>query len=209
MSWTTPLTWTAGVLYGAADFNAQVRDNQTWLATQVDTAGGWLRTLLQGFAYSSGQGNTGGAGNDTHLTSFDVTVPAGYLAQPGDSLVIETAWSLVQNANTKTASVLVGGGTEQALFADAVSVANNVVQAQHVITRRTSTTGSVSGWALADAADQGTATKYHVNAVLGAVAWANSQTLSFWAKSSAASAGDIKLLELYVWGHLVSAGVTV
>lgn len=34
MSWTTPITWTAGQVVGASDLNAQIRDNMNFLLSQ-------------------------------------------------------------------------------------------------------------------------------------------------------------------------------
>lgn len=206
MSWTPPRTWTDTEEVTPAIFNAHVRDNLALLATQVDALGCY-RTALACFAYSSGQGNV--TTGDTHLTSFDVTVPAGFLSQPGDALEVHGVAFLAANANAKYLRLKMGGGTEVTLFSTSANVASHQVPFRYVLRYRSSTTGSLFGYATVGATTGaiGSWTIAAPSAGLGTVAWGNSQALAFYAQGTATN--DLVLGDLTVCRVTGVTGVTV
>jgi hypothetical protein len=182
MAWNTPRTWSPGETVTAALMNAHLRDNLNVLKTYVDNDGS-LRTLLKGFAYSAGQANAAGSG-DTQLTSYDVLIPGGHLAQPGDEIVIEGTFAIANTTGTKAAKIKVAGGGLVTILAAGASLAQ-VVPFRIVVRRRTSTTGSATGIAWVGAASAGAPVNYLVNASLGTVNWAIDQTLAIFAIGAA------------------------
>lgn len=205
MAWTTPRTWSPGETVTAALMNAHVRDNMNILKVAVDN-NGFLLTAVKTFAFSSGQGNAAG-GADTQLTSYDVTIPAAFLNQPGDDLIVEGVWSMQANTNSKTAKIQVGGGTIVSFLVDAQNVVGHVVPFRLNIRRRTSTTGSVNGISNPGAGNAGVPTNYLVNSALGTVDWTVAQTLKIYAAASAAN--DIKLTDYAVVSARSLTGATV
>lgn len=206
MAWTAPLTWTDGLFVLATHFNTYVRDNQNILKTQMDNDGS-LRTLLKGFAFSAGQGNVG-AGTD-ELTSYRVTIPASFMSQPGDALLVQGTLSISTTAGTKVFYIQVGGGTLLTVMSTTATAANMIFPFRYIIRRRAATTGELTGFALVGAASAGAPTNYMVDLSLGTVAWGSSQTLSFWASSSGAVNSDVLLTDLFVDNVRGVTGTTV
>lgn len=168
----------------------------------------FLGTLLKGFAFSSGQSGSAVAGVDFQLTSYDVTIPANYLNQPGDSLVVEGTFSLANSANAKLAKLQIASGTANAIFNTSAAVANHVVPFRMVIRRRTSTTGSISGVAYQGAASGGTPTNYMLNANIATVDWTIAQTLKVIVNGATAT-NEITLTDYSVNAMRGVLGATV
>jgi len=204
VSFTTFRTWVPLEVVTAAMLNEQIRDNGNVLKTYIDDDGSH-RTLLQGFAFSAGQGNAGGGG-DTQLTSYDVTIPASYLSQPGDTLIVEGTFAQSATSEAKTIKLKVGGGTLRTIFTATTGGTTVVITFRVVVTRRTSTTGVMAGF-VGYAAHNGAPTWQLVNATTGTVAWANSQTLAIFA--SGATAASLFLTDYYVRSGRGLNGVTV
>lgn len=205
MAWTTPRTWVALEVVTASIMNTHVRDNLNVLKTQVDNDGS-LRTLLKGFAFSSGQGNAGGGG-DTQLTSYTVTIPANFLSQPGDALVMEGTLTAAANTNSKVMKVAVNG-VKVTVFTNAQNVANHIVTFRLMIRYRTGSTGSITGYFHYGSANQAASTVWMVNAALGASPdFTASQALDIYLAS--ATANDLKLTDYFVDSQRGLNGVTV
>ncbi len=176
MAWTNPFTWVAGQTVTDTQLNTHIRDNLNFLKDGVDH--------LAGFAFSTGQSNAGGGG-DTQLTSYDVTIPADYLNEPGDLLIVEGTFVKAATAETSTVKLKVGSGTARTIISTGGT--SDIVPFRIVLRRRTSTTGSVTGIAWVGAAAAGAPTNYLANADLGTVAWTASQTLAIFAASTTAA----------------------
>ncbi len=206
MAWPAagPRTWVAGELTTSTMYNAHLRDTQLFLKTNVHDLG-WLRPGLKHFAFSLGQGNAGGGG-DTQLTSYDVTIPAGALAKPGDALLLESEWFNDATAGTRTLKIKVGGGTLQTLFA--TSTASAFIPSRYLVRRRTSTTGVITGmaWNVATGSG-GVTTPILVNLATGTVDWSVAQTLSMFA--AATNANQVKLADHRVTYFLSLIGVVI
>ena len=203
MAWTTPRTWVPAELVTAALLNAHVRDNLNLVKTQMDDEGA-LKTLLAGFAFSTGDGNDAGSG-DTQLSLYDVTIDADFLGQPGDALVIDGTFSISANSGTKTAKMQVASGTLITILS--TTGTTNIVPFRYVLRRRGSTTGSLTGIAWEGAASGGTPTPYMVNSALGSVDWTSSQTLKIF--GAATNADDILLTDYTVNQARGVTGTTV
>lgn len=165
----------------------------------------FLGTMLKGFAFGSGQGNAGGGG-DTQLTSYDVTIEGGSIPQPGDTLIAEGTWTVVNNGNTKTAKMQIGGGTLVTIATIAAGSAQ-IVPFRMVIRRRTSTTASITGISWIGAAAAGAPTNYLVNNAVTTVDWTIDQTLKIFAAST--TAADLVLTDYSVVLAKGAVGVTV
>jgi hypothetical protein len=202
MAWSTPRTWNAGETVTASLMNAHVRDNLNVLKTYIDDDGSH-RILVKGFAFSSGQSNNAG-GSDTQLTSYDVTIPANLLSQPGDTLIVEGTFTSQSTSEAKTAKLQVGSGTSVTIWT--ATVGTSVIQFRMLIRRRTSTTGAITGvaWRGAAAADP---VGYVVNALTGTVDWTASQTLKIYAAS--ATATQLTLADYFVSQARGLTGTTV
>lgn len=205
MAWTPPRTWIPGETVTASLGNVHWRDNLNLLKTYVDDDGS-LRTFLKGFAFSTGQGNAAG-GADTQLSSYNVTIPANYLSQPGDGLVIEGKLNVLNNADSKTCKIQVASGTLNAIFNTTGAVANHVVPFRVVLRRRTSTTGSLIGYAHQGAADAGAATVFLVDKTVASVDWTTSQVLKIFASGNTVS--DVTLTDYSVENARGLSGVTI
>lgn len=203
MGWSTPRTWNPGETVTASLMNAHIRDQLNVLKTKIDDQG-ILLTELAAFAFSSGQGNAAG-GADTQLTSYNVTIPAGFLAQPGDALIIEGAFVTAANANTKTGKLQVDSATLMTILSTTGS--SHVVPFRLALRRRTSTGGSLTGITWQGAADAGNPTPRLTNANPGTLAWGSAQTLKIFAAGTAAN--DLRLTDYMVSYTRVPTGVTV
>lgn len=204
MAWTTPRTWNAGETVTSAIMNAHIRDQLNVLKTNIDDSG-YPRTHLAGFAFSSGEGNDVGGG-DTQLTGYDVTIPAGFLAEPGDAIVVEGAWSAANNANAKTGKLQVGAGTTFVITATGAALAGHIIPFRVVIRRRGATTGAGAGLYFKDAAATAEPTPILINAGLSSFDWSIAQTLKIFAAS--ADADDLLLTDYEVW-HRRGYGASV
>jgi hypothetical protein len=163
MAWTAPITWQALDLVDAALQNTHLSANMSLLATQVDTADGSLRRGIKLFAFSSGQGNTGTG--DDQLTSYDVTIPAGFLTQPGDAIVVEGHYALAANTNSKQGKITFDTSASpiRTMWTTAANVAAHIVPFYFTVTYRTATTGAITGWSMIDAGSGGAPTRYLFN----------------------------------------------
>jgi hypothetical protein len=203
MAWTTPRTWNPGETVTASLMNVHLRDQLNILKTQIRDDGALILGLGQ-VGFSAGQGNNAG-GADTQLTSYDVTIPAGFCLNPGDMIVVEGVFTTAANGNTKTCKIQVGGGTSQTVFVTAGS--STIVPFRVEIRRRTSTTGSMTGVSWIGAASGGAPTNYMINVSLGTVAFGSSQTLKIFAASTGAA--DLKLTDYNVYFVRSLTGTTV
>jgi hypothetical protein len=183
--------------------NTHVRDNLNLLKTQMDDDGA-LKTLLKGFAFSSGEGNDAG-GADTQLTSYNVTIGADFMDQPGDALIVEGTLVSDATSEAKTCKLQVASGTKVTIYS--ATSASHIIPFRIVIRRRTSTTGSMTGITWVGAAATGAPTNYLVNSSLGSVDWTASQTLSIHASGS--TADSIKLSDYHVQNARGVTGTTV
>ncbi len=165
-----------------------------------------LMMLLKGFAYSSGQGNAAGGG-DTQLTSYDVTIPAGFLSQPGDALTLVGLFALAANTNPKTVKLKIGPGTLTTVFYNAANVAAHYVPFRLFVIRRSPTVAVITGLFWHGATNQGAPSNYLVNVAMPSVDWSIAQTLAIYA--AATLANDIKLTEYFVNVSRGLNGVTV
>jgi hypothetical protein len=155
-------------------------------------------------ASSSGQGNAAG-GADTQLTSYNVTIPASFLAQPGDALVIDGAFTTAANGNTKTGKMSIDAQALMTIVSTTGSA--HLIPFRLVLRRRTSTSGSLTGIAYQGAAAGGNPTPFLTNASPGTVAWGSAQTLKIFAAGTAAN--DLKLTDYSVYYFRVPTGQTV
>ena len=194
MAFTTFRTWVPLEVVTAAMLNEQVRDNGNVLKTYIDNDGSH-RTLVKGFAFSSGQGNAGG-GADTQLTSYDVTIGADFMSQPGDALEFIGTWTLANTANTKTCKFKIGGGTLVTLFTDTSAVANLIGVMRFLIVRRTSSSAALTGFVTIGAANTAVTSHRVINASPGTVDWTASQTLAIYAAGT--TANDLRLTDYVV-----------
>lgn len=205
MAWSTPRTWSPGETVTAALLNAHLRDNLNTLKVSVDD-NGFPLDLLKGFAFSSGQSN-GAGGSDTQLTSYDVTIPANYLAQPGDALVVEGTLVLAADANSKVAKIGIGSATAVTIASTSANVANHRVPFRVVLRRRSSTVVSITGLSFSGVAAGGAPTSYLVNSTFTGLDLTASQTLKFFAAST--SAGAVQLTDYTVTRACGASGTTV
>jgi len=192
MAWTTPKTWAYNDLVSAADLNTYLRDNQNLLKTQIDDEGG-LMTLLKGFAFSSGQSSSGTI--DTQLTSYNVTIPADFLDQPGDGLLIEGTFVTHSTAGTKTGRMTIDAATKITFLV--TTGTSDVIPFRLTLRRRTSTTASLTGIAWHGAAAGGSPTPYLCNGSFTGLDFTSSQTLEIWAQTTVAAA-TLKLSDYMV-----------
>lgn len=186
MAWTTPRTWSPGEKVTAAMMNQHVRDQMNVLKTQIDDDGS-LRPLLKGFGFSAG--NTNGAGSvDTQFTGYDVTIPANFLSQPGDALLVEGILAVANNADAaKLCKVQLASATIRTIMSTAANIAAHIVPFRLFIVRRTSTTGAMTGLSWPGAAAGGVPTNYLINFGLSAIDWTTSQVLKIFGNSATAS----------------------
>jgi len=150
---------------------------------------------LRTFGYSSGQANGAGSG-DTHLTSFDVTIPADHLNGSGQTLVVEGLLAVAANANAKSLKLQVGGGTKVTVWSSAASVASHAVLFRAMIKYRQPTTGSIQGISWHGAAPTGAPTNYLFCGDITSVNWSVSQTLNVYAVG--VDAADVRLCDYFV-----------
>ena len=205
MAWSTPRTWSPGETVTAALLNAHLRDNLNTLKVSVDD-NGFPLDLLKGFAFSSGQGNAAG-GADTQLTSYDVTIPANYLAQPGDALVVEGTFVLAADANAKVAKLSIASAGVATIVATTANLANHRVPFRVVLRRRTSSVVSMTGLSHFGAAAAGAPTPYLVNTTFTGLDLTAAQTLKVWAAST--NAGAVQLTDYTVTRACGASGTTV
>jgi len=195
MAWNTPRTWSPGETVTAALLNAQIRDNLNLLKTSMDD-NGFPLDLVKGFAYSAGQANAAGSG-DTQLTSYDVTIPANLLAQPGDCLILEGTLVILANADAaKMFKVQIASGTLVTLMNTNLNVASHIAPFRYVIRRRTSVVASITGLAWLGAASGAAATAYLVNVGMTTVDFTVAQTLKLFANS--ATVATVRLTDYHV-----------
>jgi hypothetical protein len=165
-----------------------------------------IMALLQGFAYSSGQGNAGGGG-DTELTSYGKAIPANVLDQPGDLLVISGVFALAADGNQKVAKIGIGSATPVKILDTSANVANHRVPFRVELRRRTSSVASLSGDSKQGAGPGGTATVYLINGSFTALDFTTSQTLKVFAAST--TAGAVLLTDYTIAVERGLSGITV
>jgi len=183
MPWSGQKTWAYADVVGDIQLDLYIRDASLTHKASMDDDGA-LKKLVRGFAYggspAGGGGNTGSA--DTHLSAYDVAIPANFMDQPGDTLIIEGLFANTSTAGTYTARVVIEGGTKQILYQSTTVNSRAVVHAR--IVRRTSTTGALTSVTWHDALHGGAPTPYLQNAGIGTVDWTADQTLQFWVQHS-------------------------
>ena len=145
-----------------------------------------IKPALKTFGYVTGAGNNAG-GADTQLAAFDVTLPANYLADSGDSIILSGWLQIAANANAKTLKIKLGGGTLTTIWSSSANVANHVAPFQFVISRDTVNTSYIRGYVMHGAASGGAASNYVVAASLGAVNFAADQTIAIFGSGNGAS----------------------
>ena len=209
MAWSPPRTWNPGETVTASLMNAHVRDNFNILKTNVDDEG-YLRTLLAAFAYGGGGADSGVNANavggaDTELTGYPVVIPANFLDQPGDGLVLEGSFVTSAQAGQKTAKVQVEGSS-LGTFVDTTGV-NDIIHFRISLRRRDSTTGALGGISWQDAAAGDTPNAYNVNAAITGVDWTVAQDLKILL--AGAVMGEIFLTDYLVDTKRVITGISV
>lgn len=179
MAWQAPKTWLPGEMVTAASLNQHVRDNMNFLKTNV-TASGMLRQAQESaYGYVSNAAGTA----DTELTGYNLTIPAGAIAQDGDGISMEGAWlSNLAGAGTRTSKIVVGGGTLITCFTATVA-STYWCPFRYRVVRRSATTGALTGWTWV-----GTTGSF-IAASLGTVDWATAQTLKIYAAFSGSTVG--------------------
>jgi hypothetical protein len=187
--------------------NVHIKANLDLLKTNVDDDGS-LRDLVKGFAFSAGQGNVGTG--DDQLTSYNVVIPAGYMSQPGDALLVEGHYALANNTNSKQGKFQLSGSASpiRTIWSTAAAVASHIVPFWFQIVYRAATSGALTGYAMIDAASGGAPTNYLFNfgLTLNAGGWADAQTLQIYAVGVADN--DVVLRDYTVWqGRGVSGGL--
>ena len=141
MSWSSPRTWVDGELITASLFNTHVRDNTYVEKTNIDDLGA-LKTAVQTFGYSSGQGNAAGAG-DTPLTGYDVLIRSGFLSVPGEAIILTGTFFTSSTAGTKTVKLGLGAGALKTLFT--TTTVSTIISFQYSIRFRSSTACALAG----------------------------------------------------------------
>jgi hypothetical protein len=192
---------TAGALVTPAPATGHIRafgfaDTTTSLVFPVtQTVSSSLRTALKVFAYSAGQGNDAG-GADTVLGNYNVTVPANYLTQPGDALVIEGTCVLANTANARTLKLQVGAPAPIAVI-NTATASHESSTFRIIVRRRTSTTASLSSVSNLGPATGTVLVVHAVNTAIVAVDWTTSQLLRVFAAGT--DAGDTLLTDYTVY----------
>ena len=194
MAWTDVVSRTAGQKLPYTFWNTYVRDNLLMLKSNVRDDG-THDVQLKGIGFGSGQGNTGGG--EDELTSYTFSIPANFLAEAGDALVVETLF-VIGTGDTKTIKLYVGGGSAVALWAATTDTI--LVGVRVVITRRGAASGSccgiVTSWVAGSPATLSTLA--NINADLGTVDWTTAQNLKWTAESSSSTNNDAVITDLEV-----------
>ena len=208
-----PFSATAGVKYYAAAAGAisatppQANSSLGLVVGYGDDTGNLVfppprstRTALRVQGFSSGSANAS-AGADVSLC--ETYVPAGFLSQPGDAIIIEASFLLANNANSKAMKLQISPlGTVVNIAVTASAVAGHIVLSRVVVRRRSQTTGSISGVSLIGAAAFGAPTNYMPYSAQTGLDWDADGSLIIYGNS--AGANDITLLEVFfvpVRGH--------
>lgn len=202
MAWTSPRTWVYGELVTMTMLNTHLRDNVSLLKTHLNNLGN-PRPALKTFGTSVGQANAAGGG-DTQLTNYDVTIPAGTLANPGDAITVEGTYSLGATAGTFTGKMQVASGTLVTLFS--IATTNSLVHFRYLLKRRASNTGAMTG-AVYSGAFSGVLNPYLLHSALGTVDWTVDQTLKHFAAHG--TANMVLLFHLGTQLRLSTTGATV
>jgi hypothetical protein len=204
MAWSEK-TWVAGELVTHSMMNSFLKANLDLLKTNIDNDGS-VRHGIKVFAWGgTGQGN--GAGPvDTPLTSYDTTIPAGFLSVAGAALVLEVLWVTSAQAGTKVAKLQLGGGTLATILS--TTAVSTIILMTLILRGRTSTTGSISGLVQGSTANLAALTiAFRANLGLAGLTNGASQLLRFFANATVAN--ELKLAELSVIGSRALQGATV
>ncbi|KKK91898.1 hypothetical protein LCGC14_2708310, partial [marine sediment metagenome] len=163
--------------------------------------------ILASFGFSVGQYSVGSA--DTQLTSYDVTIPANTLTQPGDFIMIEGVFVFATNTNTKTVRHQLDSTTKSISAQSAVSLAAHVPRTVTKLIYRTSTTGAWGGvsWIDASAAAPTAGQGYEHVVGLSGADWTAAQTLKLWAQGGVND--DVRATDFTVTAFAVISGTTV
>jgi hypothetical protein len=200
------MTWDPRHHVTAAEMNAQVRDNLGVLKTNVCDLG-WPKVGLKNFAVSAGQALTLLLTWE-EMTSYLVDIPAGYLSQPGDSLLVEGTFTLAANANTKYIGLtLDGAAPPPTVWSSNVNYATHVMLMRVVVRRRTNVLAAITGVFTSDSAPPGAIAKWMLVNVAADADFDNASTLRLWFYSN--TAGDLKVYDYGVWGVRGLSGSTV
>ena len=135
MGWTAPRTWYANETITSGIMNQHVRDELNVLKTSFHDLG-YIRTKLFGVGYGSGQGCSA-ASVDTEMTNYSVTIPAGYLGQPGDTICVDAIFRS-NVAGVKTIKYSIGAGALTTVFTYNVPI-SVYLPTRYLFVKRTST----------------------------------------------------------------------
>ncbi len=175
--WSTPYTWVHGETEDAAGMNLRIRDNLTVLGgTHTFGAGsypshitpdGIPRVMIKGVAYS-GSANSNNSNVSTGnyaIPSFDVVIPAGFLAQPGDNLwCAYTCLSLAAGSGVaRYVYASVDGGSNLSPLTNGITTVSHVIAAEYRIGRRTDSLLEIFGGYHYGAAAGGAPTGHYAN----------------------------------------------
>lgn len=168
----------------------------------------WSEDALGTIAFSSGQANVSTSGADTELTSYEISIPANYLAYAGSSLVALGTMAVAANGDAKTVKISIGSSvTKVTLWSSSANVANHVVPFRVVVRRRGATAGVVDSIFYHGVASGNNASPYMVYTSVGTVDWTTNQLLKFYA--TAATAGSITFEDLAVFAIRTPNAATV
>lgn len=198
MAWQTPKSWAAGEMVTAALMNQHLRDNFGLVKTNINDYG-VLRPGIKSFGASAGQFNAAG-GADTALTSYDVTIPGGALANPGDAVFLEGfMYRASAAAGNGTFKITVGASSAVTVLTDTTASAH-LITFRYRIARRAATTGLIYG-----IASFGN-TQYLTAAGLSSTTWASDVLIRWTAAHTTASV--VGLLDYFTYYAINLTGVS-
>ncbi len=195
MSWTAPVTWAPGHMVNAAEMNAQVRDNFTYLKQRVDDDGSHRHNVYS-FGLSAGVGNTGSGW--TTCYAYDLTIPGG-LVRDGEALQISGVASVTATLGDRRVACRIdatsGGSTLVYGYLESETAATaNTAPFEFLFIRRSSTTGAAVGWSYK------VDPRGPMEIVIGTSGhdWTVDQVLRWWVYSSVATNNVIILMDVHV-----------
>lgn len=168
----------------------------------------WSEDALGTIAFGSGQGNVTTSGADTELTSYEISIPANFLAYPGSCVVALGTMAVAANGDAKTVKISIGSSvTKVTLWTSSANVANHVVPFRVVVRRRGATAGVVDSIFYHGVASGNNASPYMVYTSVGTVDWTTNQLMKFYA--TAATADSITFEDLAVFAIRTPNAATV
>jgi len=170
---------------------------------------GWPRTAVKTYAYSAGQSLTVGFAWE-EMTNFRTVIPAGYLSQPGDALLVEGQCTPASNANPKYMKFsCCAADTRADVWACALNLATHGMFFRMIVRRNTAVAGNIAGicWDCVGGGYPTAVSQWYLTGSTMVCDWANATNFKFWFYASAP--GDLRLNEVGIWGirGLVGTGV--